>query len=132
MASIAGSSKKKRDRTKDRQRRKAKQQNQFADPGSEVTTDDELDDNAIYGPRNEKKKDWDARLGSQPTYDASWGAFQRRAKARRGKPIEYEHPMFTDEQTLSINASDALGSKLLSAGGSIRQLVFEPGVNVNE
>ncbi|KAF2828668.1 hypothetical protein CC86DRAFT_404569 [Ophiobolus disseminans] len=38
MASTAEASSKKRYRTKDRQRRKARQQNQFADPGSEVTT----------------------------------------------------------------------------------------------
>ncbi|KAF1842162.1 uncharacterized protein K460DRAFT_370150 [Cucurbitaria berberidis CBS 394.84] len=123
MPPTAGPSKTGRDGTK---KGKAKQQQMRDDSESESEAD--IPDNAIYGPRGETKRQFDARVGAQPVHDASWEAFQRRAKARKGKPIEYEQMAYSDENVLRIDPYLMPDSNVRI----LRQITFAPSEDVDD
>jgi hypothetical protein len=50
------------------------------------------------------------RVGAQPFADNSLATFERRAKARKGKPIEYQPAAISDEQSLHLDGSSSLDS----------------------
>jgi hypothetical protein len=54
------------------------------------------------------------------------------AEPKSDRPIKYKLPFYPEDEVLRIEDIATLGSNLLSAGTSVRQLVFAPGVNVNE
>ncbi|RAR10227.1 hypothetical protein DDE83_005189 [Stemphylium lycopersici] len=125
MASTAVASKKKRNRAKDRQRRKEKEQ---WEAGSDTSPDEELPPNAAYGPWKEIKRAWDARLEAQPVSNESWGAFQRCAKQRKGRPIEYQPPSIPADKTLHVHNSTPLDI----SGTPQQKIVFAPDFNVDD
>jgi hypothetical protein len=137
MASNAGPSTKKRDRTKDRQKRKDKRKKQ-PEPPAELFkefnsgSEGDVSPDTIYGIRGETKREWDARVGNQPASDASWGAYQRRAKQRHGKSIEYVPPVIPDDQVLRIDAMNGLDEKELTGEKTVLQLLFAPGMTLDE
>jgi hypothetical protein len=59
-------------------------------------------------------------------------AFERRAKARHGEPIEYDYPVFTNEHVLRIDGKKSVEINLITAGGAMLRLLFEPGVDVEK
>jgi hypothetical protein len=127
MAPLSGSAKKKKQKEKEReiQRLKVIEERQA---GSDTSPDDDIPANQAYGPWDEPKEKWDARLEAQPAADASWDAFERRAKARKGQPIDYQPAAISDEQTMHVDAS----TKFDSAAKPVQKIVFAPGINVDE
>ena len=77
----------------------------------------------MYGPQRETKSQWNTRVSAQPVRDTNRAAMRSRAKTRKGKPIEYEHDVYTTE-TLRIDTSHSL-DKLLAAAqlNNIRSIV---------
>ncbi|KAI4943452.1 hypothetical protein J4E91_009362 [Alternaria rosae] len=127
MAPLSGSAKKKKQKEKEReiQRLKVIEERQA---GSDTSPDDDIPATQAYGPWDEPKEKWDARLEAQPQADASWDAFEKRAKARKGKAIEYQPAAIPDEQTMHVDAS----TKFDSTAKPVQKIVFASGINVDD
>jgi len=57
---------------------------------------------------------------------------KQRRRVNQEHPIAYKSPRFLDAQVLLLDDARGLGMRLITADASIRQLVFAPGVNVDE
>ncbi|KAF2105650.1 hypothetical protein BDV96DRAFT_592152 [Lophiotrema nucula] len=117
----SGVAKKKRDRTKDRQRRKEKQKEE---------AEQKAKDEEIVETTGETRAQFNARLETQPTADASRGAFQRRQRKRKGKPIEYRHPEFPKDQVVRFDSENVFEAEKLKEG--IAQVEFAPSINLKD
>jgi hypothetical protein len=53
-------------------------------------------------------------------------------KASEQRSVEYKHPSYSGDQVLCIADEKALGTELLAASTTVRQLIFAPAVDVNE
>ena len=95
MAQLSGSAKKKKQKEKERelQRLKVIEERQA---GSDTSPDEEIPATQPYGPWEEPKEKWDARLEAQPPAE-KYSEFEKRAKARKGQPIEYQPAAISDE-----------------------------------
>jgi hypothetical protein len=126
MAPLSGSAKKKKQKEKERelQRLKVIEERQA---GSDTSPEEDIPASQPYGPWDEPKEKWDARLEAQPPAE-KYSAFEERAKARKGQPIEYQPAAIPDEQTLHVDAS----TKFDSTAKPVQKLVFASGINVDE
>ena len=126
MAPLSGSAKKKKQKEKERelQRLKVIEERQA---GSDTSPDEEIPATQPYGPWEEPKEKWDARLEAQPPAE-KYSEFEKRAKARKGQPIEYQPAAISDEQTLHVDAS----TKFDSTAKPVQKLVFVSGINLDE
>lgn len=126
MAPLSGSAKKKKQKEKERelQRLKVIEERQA---GSDTSPDEEIPATQPYGPWEEPKEKWDARLEAQPPAE-KYSEFEKRAKARKGQPIEYQPAAISDEQMLHVDAS----TKFDSTAKPVQKLVFASGINLDE
>jgi hypothetical protein len=126
MAPLSGSAKKKKQKEKERelQRLKVIEERQA---GSDTSPEEDIPANQPYGPWEEPKEKWDARLEAQPPAE-KYADFEKRAKARKGQSIEYQPTAIPDEQTLHVDAS----TKFDSTTKPVQKLVFASGINVDE
>ncbi|KAF2651320.1 hypothetical protein K491DRAFT_761160 [Lophiostoma macrostomum CBS 122681] len=153
-APIAGpsTSKKKRNRARDRQRRKEKREqkrmgiheqlpekdspektvNEPLDTDSSFDSadyldsdEDEVDPTSVFGPRGEKKWEWDARVSAQDPVDASWSAFRKRAKARKREPIGYNKENYPMDVVVHVGKDMPFNPKNpIPAGKTAREIQF--------
>jgi hypothetical protein len=67
------------------------------------------------------------RVALQEAHDATWDAFERRVKKRKGKPIEYRHPVFGDDQVLRFDNSNV---DIGQIAPGILQIKFAPELSL--
>jgi hypothetical protein len=65
---------------------------------------------------------------------SSWSAFRKRAKARRGKPIEYSKTNYSVDQILDVDGDVPLTAERLTTDATVRvnEIRFHAGVDVTE
>jgi hypothetical protein len=56
----------------------------------------------------------------------------RDLEASEQRSIRYQHPSYSDEQVLRIADPETLGTALLVASATVRQLIFAEGLDVDE
>ncbi|CAJ2511859.1 Uu.00g074840.m01.CDS01 [Anthostomella pinea] len=94
--------------------------------------------NARFGEAKEKKaarrretrKAWDARVNEQPSANTSWAVFQRRARKRKGNPLEYRRADMPGDQVLRFDDKNVLeAGKFMK---EITKVVFAPGMGLTD